>query len=75
MQKILRRIEFGKSVGADDAPLDLRTIRAAKVPAIEMLKSYLAASCGDRRPRGAVFLLRGAAGSAPARTAVDQARP
>jgi hypothetical protein len=45
-----KKIEFGKSVGADGAPLDLRTIRVAEAPAIEMLKSYLRhpSAVGDR---------------------------
>jgi hypothetical protein len=50
MQKLMRRIEFGKSVGADGAPLDLAAMREAEAPAIEMLKSYLRhpAARGDR---------------------------
>jgi hypothetical protein len=44
-----KKIEFGKSVGADGAPLDLGTIRAAEAPAIEMLKAHLRrpAAIGD----------------------------
>jgi hypothetical protein len=45
-----KKIEFGKSVGADGAPLDLRTIQAAEAPAIAMLRAHLArpAAIGDR---------------------------
>jgi hypothetical protein len=50
MEKLMRRIEFGKSVGADGAPLDLREVRKAEAPAITMLRAHLQhpAAVGDR---------------------------
>ena len=50
MRKLMQKIAFGKTIGANGVPLDPRDVRKAEAPAITMLKSYLAhpAAIGDR---------------------------
>jgi hypothetical protein len=57
MQKLMRRYEFGKTVGADGLPLDPRQIGKQSERPIDMIKSYLRhpAAVGDREAM--IFLI------------------